>query len=109
MSASASTAPSSSSETGPVYFWHEYDEPYGYLSQWYECAFEHEGNTYLTAEMWMMVQKAVLFGDDVGLLVWKNFAIALEEAIAKNGLYKANRPWLFGNHICWLISLRRGS
>lgn len=51
--------------TGPVFFWRETEEPYGFLSQWYECAFEHEATTYASAEMWMMVQKARLFGDEV--------------------------------------------
>ena len=53
------------SQEGPVFFWREFDHPYGFMSQWYECAFEHDGTTYLTAEMWMMVQKARLFGDEV--------------------------------------------
>ncbi|KAF2458069.1 hypothetical protein BDY21DRAFT_343545 [Lineolata rhizophorae] len=58
------TVLSNSEESMPVYFWREYEEPYGFLSQWFECPFEHEGVTYKTAEMWMMVQKAKLFGDD---------------------------------------------
>ncbi len=33
------------------------------LSQWYPCAFVMDGETYLTAEHYMMVQKARLFGD----------------------------------------------
>ncbi|KAK5169702.1 uncharacterized protein LTR77_005680 [Saxophila tyrrhenica] len=49
---------------GPVYFWREFEQPYGFLSQWYESAFEVDGVTYVTAEMWMMVQKAGLFGDE---------------------------------------------
>ena len=51
---------------GPIYFWREFEEPYGFLSQWYEDPFEVEGVTYQSAEMWMMVQKALLFGDEVG-------------------------------------------
>ncbi len=35
----------------------------GCLSQWWESPFTVEGETYLTAEHWMMAQKAVLFGD----------------------------------------------
>lgn len=50
-----------------VFFHREFEEPYGFLSQWYKCSFAHEGVTYVTAEMWMMVQKAKLFGDDVRL------------------------------------------
>jgi len=50
---------------GPLFFWREFEEPYGFLSQWYEASFEVDGVTYLTAEMWMMIQKAKLFGDEV--------------------------------------------
>lgn len=50
---------------GPVYFWREFEEVYGFLSQWYESAFEVDGVTYVSAEMWMMIQKARLFGDEV--------------------------------------------
>lgn len=52
-------------ESGPLFFWREYEEPYGFLSQWYESEFEVDGATYLTAEMWMMIHKAKLFGDEV--------------------------------------------
>ncbi|KAK3621415.1 hypothetical protein LTR56_022809 [Elasticomyces elasticus] len=51
-------------DSGPLWFWREFEEPYGYLSQWYECPFEVDGVTYLTAEMWMMIEKAKLFGDE---------------------------------------------
>lgn len=34
------------------------------LSQWYEFPFEADGHTYLTAEHFMMAEKAVLFGDE---------------------------------------------
>ncbi len=33
------------------------------LSQWYDCKFEVNGNSYHTAEQYMMAQKALLFGD----------------------------------------------
>lgn len=69
-------SPTISPETslGPIYFWREFEEPYGFLSQWYEDPFEVEGVTYQSAEMWMMVQKALLFGDEVGVssvVCWK--------------------------------------
>jgi hypothetical protein len=48
---------------GPVYFWKP-AEGNGYLGQWYPSEFTHAGDTYATAEMWMMVQKARLFGDE---------------------------------------------
>lgn len=60
----SSTILGSAEENSPIYFWREYDEPYGFLSQWYDCAFHHEGITYQSAEMWMMVQKAKLFSDE---------------------------------------------
>lgn len=53
--------------SGPIFFWREFEHPYGFLSQWYESPFEVDGVTYQTAEMWMMIQKALLFGDEVGL------------------------------------------
>ncbi|KAH7138784.1 hypothetical protein B0J11DRAFT_423079 [Dendryphion nanum] len=49
--------------SAPVYFWRPHDFN-GYLGQWYKSEWEHEGDTYLTAEMWMMVGKARLFGDE---------------------------------------------
>ena len=61
----ASSTINSDATLGPVWFWREFEEPYGFLSQWYESAFEVDGVTYETAEMWMMVQKAKLFGDEV--------------------------------------------
>lgn len=62
---SMASSSSSARKEGPIFFWREYDEPYGFLSQWYDCAFEHDGSTYRTAEEWMMVGKARLFGDEV--------------------------------------------
>jgi ribA/ribD-fused uncharacterized protein len=47
----------------PVYFWKPADGN-GYLGQWYPSQFTHEGDTYATTEMWMMVSKAKLFGDE---------------------------------------------
>jgi len=49
----------------PVYFWREFEEPLGFMSQWYDSAFEVDGVTYASTEMWMMIQKAKLFGDEV--------------------------------------------
>jgi hypothetical protein len=56
------SAPSLSSDV--VYFWRPQDNN-GFMSQWYSSPFEHEGIKYATAEMWMMVQKAKLFKDEV--------------------------------------------
>lgn len=49
----------------PVYFWREFEAEVGYLSQWYESTFDHNGITFTTTEMWMMYQKAQLFKDTV--------------------------------------------
>ncbi|MEO1434134.1 MAG: NADAR family protein [Bacteroidota bacterium] len=37
------------------------------FSQWFPSPFEHNGNTYLTAEHWMMAEKARLFNDEEAL------------------------------------------
>jgi len=55
-------------EDEPVYFWKPHEEN-GYLGQWYDSPWTHEGDTYETAEMWMMVGKARLFGDEVSTLL----------------------------------------
>ncbi|KAG9206896.1 hypothetical protein G6514_000186 [Epicoccum nigrum] len=47
-----------------VFFWRPHEEGTGYLGQWYPSAFTVSGDTYATCEMWMMVQKARLFGDE---------------------------------------------
>jgi predicted NAD-dependent protein-ADP-ribosyltransferase YbiA (DUF1768 family) len=54
-------------DTTPIFFWRETHPELGWLSQWYPVQFEHEGITYVTAEMWMMIQKAKLFNDEVRL------------------------------------------
>ncbi|KAF2661153.1 DUF1768-domain-containing protein [Lophiostoma macrostomum CBS 122681] len=46
----------------PIYFWKPHEKN-GYLGQWYTSPFSISGSTYRTAEMYMMVQKAALFGD----------------------------------------------
>ncbi|KAF1959795.1 DUF1768-domain-containing protein [Byssothecium circinans] len=60
VTASASTTTPASK---PVYFWKP-TQGNGYLGQWYWSPFTHNNDTYHTAEMWMMVQKARLFGDE---------------------------------------------
>lgn len=72
MASSSTILPDSS--LGPVYFWREFEEPYGFMSQWYDSPFEVEGVTYASTEMWMMVQKARLFGDEVRFSVTKILA-----------------------------------
>jgi predicted NAD-dependent protein-ADP-ribosyltransferase YbiA (DUF1768 family) len=59
------TQNTSTTSSEPLFFWREFEEPYGFLSQWYDSPFEVEGVTYASTEMWMMIQKAKLFGDEV--------------------------------------------
>jgi ribA/ribD-fused uncharacterized protein len=54
----------SSPPSRPVFFWRPHEEGTGYLGQWYPSVFTVSGDTYATCEMWMMVQKARLFGDE---------------------------------------------
>lgn len=61
-------APSPSAlDGGPIYFWRETEEPYGWMSQWYAYEMRDGSDSttvYPTAEHYMMYQKARLFGDD---------------------------------------------
>lgn len=43
------------------------------MSQWYDSPFEVDGVTYASTEMWMMIQKAKLFGDEVLQLHYKRY------------------------------------
>jgi hypothetical protein len=56
-------------ESEPVYFWKPHEKN-GWMGQWYESEWTHEGDVYVTAEMWMMVQKARLFKDEVGIFTF---------------------------------------
>lgn len=58
------TPSTTSPDSNPVYFWRPHEEGTGYLGQWYPSPFSISGDTYATCEMWMMVQKARLFGDE---------------------------------------------
>ena len=51
-------------EVAKIYFWNPDGTHADFLSQWYECRFKDSEVTYKTTEMYMMYQKAVLFGDD---------------------------------------------
>lgn len=62
-----------SSTGGPIFFFREFEEPYGFLSQWYPCSFtapappsagkDASHITFLTTEQYMMYQKAIMFND----------------------------------------------
>lgn len=61
------TSASSSADEGPIYFWMETEEPYGWMSQWYAYRMRDASDStivYPTAEHYMMYQKAKLFEDD---------------------------------------------
>lgn len=63
-SSSKATPTSSTPATRPYYFWKPHQSG-GFLGQWYTSPFtDSTGSTYATAEMYMMVQKARLFGDE---------------------------------------------
>lgn len=54
----------------PVYFFREYDHPYGFLSQWFESSFTapspddaSKSVVFRTTEQYMMYHKALLFRD----------------------------------------------
>ena len=60
----------SPSSNGTLYFFRQYEEPYGYLSQWYADDFlapstiPGEANkVFATAEQYMMYRKAMVFND----------------------------------------------
>ncbi|KAI7778698.1 hypothetical protein LA080_001845 [Diaporthe eres] len=58
---------SSSLDGGPIYFWRETEEPYGWMSQWYAYEMRDGSDStivYPTAEHYMMYQKARLFNDN---------------------------------------------
>lgn len=62
-----------SSTGGPVLVFREFEEPYGFLSQWYAGTFtapappsagkDAPPMTFLTTEQYMMFQKAIVFND----------------------------------------------
>lgn len=59
-----------SQEECPIYFWKETEQPYGYLSQWYNAPFTTPGFEidsppihFKNTEQYMMFHKAILFQD----------------------------------------------
>ncbi|KAF3760982.1 DUF1768-domain-containing protein [Cryphonectria parasitica EP155] len=62
-----SSADADPEDRGPIFFWRETEPPHGYMSQWYKYPFyspSDPSKIFVTAEHWMMYQKAVLFGDN---------------------------------------------
>jgi predicted NAD-dependent protein-ADP-ribosyltransferase YbiA (DUF1768 family) len=62
-SSSTSTSTSATHVPKPIFFWKPRDGQ-GYLSQWYWSKFNIDNESYVTAEMYMMVQKARCFNDE---------------------------------------------
>jgi len=57
---------SNTEDVGAIFFWHDDEVPYGFLSQWYTSAFTSPSSSdvvFRTAEQYMMYQKALLFND----------------------------------------------
>ncbi|RMX73623.1 hypothetical protein D0869_13416 [Hortaea werneckii] len=58
---SSSTAEEAS---GPIFFWREYEQPYGFLCQWYPSPFVapqvHPTHVFGCAEQYMMYRKALV-------------------------------------------------
>lgn len=65
--------PNVACDDGPVFFFREFEESYGFMSQWYPSAFTApalpsagemaSSVTFLTTEQYMMYQKAIVFHD----------------------------------------------
>lgn len=93
-STSSNTNTPISPSTRPVYFWRPHEEGTGYLGQWYSSPFTVSGDTYATAEMWMMVQKARLFGDeDVARQMLKTSDPKKHKALGRQVKNFDNRVW----------------
>ncbi len=50
-------------DTRKVIGFHNPEEEYGFLSNWYLSEFQYDGIRYSSMEQYMMYQKAILFGD----------------------------------------------
>lgn len=65
----ASDTTTTTTAGGPIFFWREFEEPYGFLSQWYASTFTAPAGksssqmVFLTTEQYMMYHKAILFSD----------------------------------------------
>ncbi|GAB1733491.1 hypothetical protein NU195Hw_g629t1 [Hortaea werneckii] len=61
---STQTSSTDDENTGPVFFWREYEQPYGFLCQWYPSPFVapqiHSTHVFGCAEQFMMYRKALV-------------------------------------------------
>lgn len=79
----------------PIYFWGQKDPDTGFLSQWYPCSLTVDGTVYRSVEMWMMVQNARLFGDEVcflSSLLHSNIYILSSMGVTKTNGEKRTSP-----------------
>ncbi|KAL9625620.1 MAG: hypothetical protein Q9160_000333 [Pyrenula sp. 1 TL-2023] len=57
-------SPTNDTAAGPIFFWREFEEPYGFMCQWYTSYFTdssvHPTHTFNCAEQYMMYRKALI-------------------------------------------------
>lgn len=64
---------------------HNPEEEYGFLSNWYLSEFQYDGICYSSMEQYMMYQKAVLFGDlEIAEQILKTGQVAVIKALGRS-------------------------
>jgi ribA/ribD-fused uncharacterized protein len=85
-------------DSSPIFFWREYGDEYGYLSQWYHSPFHTDDDSsvvYRTAEQYMMHQKAILFSDhEVAAQILKTTAPKEQKALGRQVRNFDQEVWL---------------
>jgi ribA/ribD-fused uncharacterized protein len=83
--------------SSPVFFWREYGDKYGFLSQWYNSPFYTDDDStviYRTAEQYMMHQKAVLFDDhEVAAQILKTTAPKEQKSLGRQVRGFTQKVW----------------
>ncbi|KAI7323172.1 hypothetical protein KC315_g8591 [Hortaea werneckii] len=64
LSSTQSSSSTAEEASGPIFFWREYEQPYGFLCQWYPSPFVapqvHPTHVFGCAEQYMMYRKALV-------------------------------------------------